>query len=252
MQSGIDEYNLMTNASKGKANFDLEGFTVHEKMLPWCGYLIDTDSLELHSDYSKYDISMIRNSIKIQNFSNPGKVLIEKRLKYFVLPKINLATLDVSISSLETVMSNLSLLFISSCLKLIVFSSGMPEFLHQKVFITCLNTIISYFFKIQSSKFRKSPSEKSSFPFSSEDIRCIAWSAFAKCILKSSQYMKELKYFPELGKGSRRTRSITELRHVYDKCMCKLKNQKSMQIKISNELSSMEDQFFETCFAQAL
>jgi hypothetical protein len=242
MSKGIQEYNIRINPSKAKSSFGLENFSLFEKEFPWCGLLIDTETLEIRSDYSKYTHTMIRNSIKVHVSSNPGKTLLQKRLKYFILPKINLALLDSSVNSRETVISNVRLIFFSSCLKLIIYASAMPEFPHTKLLIRALNSLWLKFCITNASKFRKSERKECHFPLTDMETKFLAWNAYLLCTKMCLKDMRNENLFSELGrKGKRRSRARFIVHQVWQKCLYLLKSKQFSRIKIPLYLEEIKE-----------
>ncbi len=54
MHIGFPNFGCVANSSKTKMNFNFEQ-NKGTRMIPWCGFLIDSRTLELRSDYSRYE-----------------------------------------------------------------------------------------------------------------------------------------------------------------------------------------------------
>jgi len=88
---GHPEYGCSVNMAKSLTNFDV---TINfqkvprlqrTKYFPFCGNMIDVETLDVIRDFTRMEGSMVGvvNSLTIERTQNPGKALIVKTLKYF-------------------------------------------------------------------------------------------------------------------------------------------------------------------------
>lgn len=110
MVKGWDSrYGFVINGEKTRANF-AAGVGGAEDMstIPWCGYLIDTNTLEVRGDYSRYGQGVggrLRDSLSIDFGRHPGRMFAEKAWTCF-RPKLHPVLLDSQINSRPTVALN--------------------------------------------------------------------------------------------------------------------------------------------------
>ncbi|XP_062836888.1 telomerase reverse transcriptase isoform X3 [Anolis carolinensis] len=111
---GIPEYGFVINASKTVVNFsvdeDIPGLSGFKQlpshcMFPWCGLLIDTQTLEVYCDYSSYSCTSIRSSLSFNSSVKAGVSMRNKLLDVLKL-KCHSLFVDLQINSLRTVCIN--------------------------------------------------------------------------------------------------------------------------------------------------
>jgi hypothetical protein len=178
LSAGIQQYNIYSNVSKMKSNFLTEEDSKLEKM-SWCGYSIDVSSLDLHVDFSRYADSNIRDFLRVQLSNHPGQALAD-RLKFLILPKTTCAFLDVSLNSVETVLSNIFSIFLVGGLKLLVHLSSLPDFPGERFISRLLDRMFWEFWKIKNSRFGAQPAAL--FDFTVSHCRWTAYRAYVQAI----------------------------------------------------------------------
>jgi len=84
MHKGFEDYGCKVNITKTLVNFDVlvENIPLIKckevsgtVVMPWCGWLIDTNNLEIEGDYERYKGNYIRESMTISKTREPGKIL---------------------------------------------------------------------------------------------------------------------------------------------------------------------------------
>ncbi|XP_015280705.1 PREDICTED: telomerase reverse transcriptase-like, partial [Gekko japonicus] len=80
-------------------------------VFPWCGLLIDTQTLEVYCDYSSYACTSVRASLSFSYSSAAG---VHMRNKLFVVLQLQChhLFLDLQINSLRTVCINIYKIFL--------------------------------------------------------------------------------------------------------------------------------------------
>uniref|UniRef100_A0A8C0WZD1 Telomerase reverse transcriptase n=1 Tax=Castor canadensis TaxID=51338 RepID=A0A8C0WZD1_CASCN len=117
---GIPEYGCVINPRKTVVNFPLEGGDLDGAaplqlpahcLFPWCGLLLDTQTLEVSSDYSSYARTSIRASLTFHRGFNAGRNMRRKLLAVLRL-KCHSLFLDLQVNSLQTVCINVYKIFL--------------------------------------------------------------------------------------------------------------------------------------------
>ncbi|XP_006990067.2 telomerase reverse transcriptase isoform X1 [Peromyscus maniculatus bairdii] len=117
---GIPEYGCMINLQKTMVNFPvdsgtLDGAAPHQLpahcLFPWCGILLDTQTLEVFYDYSGYSRTSIKASLTFQRVSKAGRRMRQKLLALLRL-KCHGLFLDLQVNSLQTVCINVYKIFL--------------------------------------------------------------------------------------------------------------------------------------------
>ncbi|XP_028638557.1 telomerase reverse transcriptase isoform X3 [Grammomys surdaster] len=117
---GVPEYGCTINLQKTVVNFPVEtgaldGAVPHQLpahcLFPWCGLLLDTQTLEVFCDYSGYARTSIKMSLTFQSVFKAGKTMRYKLLSVLRL-KCHGLFLDLQVNSLQTVCINLYKIFL--------------------------------------------------------------------------------------------------------------------------------------------
>nr|XP_021487080.1 telomerase reverse transcriptase [Meriones unguiculatus] len=117
---GIPEYGCMINLQKTMVNFpvetgDLGGAAPHQLpahcLFPWCGLLLDTQTLEVLCDYSGYARTSIKTSLTFQRVSKAGRNMRCKLLAVLRL-KCHGLFVDLQVNCLQTVCINVYKIFL--------------------------------------------------------------------------------------------------------------------------------------------
>ncbi|XP_053103981.1 telomerase reverse transcriptase isoform X2 [Hemicordylus capensis] len=111
---GIPEYGFVINPAKTVVNFPVDeaipGCSEFKQLpthtvIPWCGLLIDTQTLEVYCDYTNYACTSIRSSLSFNSSVKAGVSMRNKLLAVLQL-KCHSLFLDLQINSLRTVCIN--------------------------------------------------------------------------------------------------------------------------------------------------
>ncbi|KAG8133145.1 hypothetical protein E2320_010959, partial [Naja naja] len=120
LAKGVPEYGFVINPSKTVVNFPVDenvpGCLEFKQLpthcvIPWCGLLINTRTLEIYCDYSSYAYTSIRSSLSFNSTRKAGvnmrnKLLAVLQLKCHPL-FIDLQVREYTINSLRTVCINI-------------------------------------------------------------------------------------------------------------------------------------------------
>lgn len=114
-------HGFSVNAGKTKSNFStLRGPTRRVQRLAWCGLIIDTESLEVFADYSRYgqkEGGRLRDTLFIEQDTRPGQIFAERAWTCFK-PKLHPLLLDSRINSRFNTALNVYKAAVLVCLKL--------------------------------------------------------------------------------------------------------------------------------------
>ncbi|XP_075831818.1 telomerase reverse transcriptase isoform X2 [Microtus pennsylvanicus] len=117
---GIPEYGCTINLQKTMVNFPMEtgtldGAAPHQLpaccLFPWCGLLLDTQTLEVLCDYTSYAQTSVKTSLTFQRTFKPGRNMRHKLLAILRL-KCHSLFLDLQVNSLQTVCINVYKIFL--------------------------------------------------------------------------------------------------------------------------------------------
>ncbi|KAJ7338380.1 hypothetical protein JRQ81_011687 [Phrynocephalus forsythii] len=115
LATGIPEYGFIINPAKTMVNFpfddDIPGCSEFKQLparcvIPWCGFLIDTQTLEVYCDFSSYACTSIRSSLSFNSTTKAGVSMRNKLLAVLKL-KCHSLFIDLQINSLRTVCINI-------------------------------------------------------------------------------------------------------------------------------------------------
>uniref|UniRef100_A0A8C7C5B1 Telomerase reverse transcriptase n=1 Tax=Neovison vison TaxID=452646 RepID=A0A8C7C5B1_NEOVI len=117
---GVPEYGCSANLQKTAVNFPVEDMALGSTaplqlpahcLFPWCGLLLDTQTLEVSCDYSSYARTSIRSSLTFSQGTRPGRSL---RHKLFALLRLKCCALflDLQVNSVRTVYANMYKIFL--------------------------------------------------------------------------------------------------------------------------------------------
>ncbi|KAM6319031.1 telomerase reverse transcriptase [Aegotheles albertisi] len=119
LATGIPEYGFLINPNKTVVNFpvdDIPGCSKFKqlpdcRLIPWCGLLLDIQTLEVFCDYSSYTCTSIRSSLSFNSSRAAGKKMKYKLITVLKL-KCHCLFLDLQINSLRTVFINIYKIFL--------------------------------------------------------------------------------------------------------------------------------------------
>ncbi|XP_005340805.2 telomerase reverse transcriptase isoform X2 [Ictidomys tridecemlineatus] len=117
---GVPEYGCQINLQKTVVNFPVESEAPSGAaplqlpahcLFPWCGLLLDSQTLEVFCDYSSYAQTSVRASLTFHRGSRVGRNLRRKLLAVLRL-KCHGLFLDLQVNSLRTVCVNIYKIFL--------------------------------------------------------------------------------------------------------------------------------------------
>eukprot|EP00889_Picochlorum_renovo_P005579 jgi/Picre1/32609/NNA_007955.t1 len=136
--SGIPGFNIHVNPSKTQLTFDLTAVAGlgmmkrnefveadGSRFIKWCGLLIDTSTLEMRADYTRYAGEHMGASLNVPAQRNPGSALSSK-LCHYIRPKLIPVLLDEEINSPLTIRINVYQTFLLGAMKLHCFMHRLP------------------------------------------------------------------------------------------------------------------------------
>ncbi|GES81439.1 telomerase reverse transcriptase-like [Rhizophagus clarus] len=132
MHRGHPEYRCIVNDKKSMVNFDLEISGEKIKKInnpgefPWCGLLINTHTLNVKADYSRYVFSHISDTLTIKTTRNPGEFLKQKMIE-FMTTKCHWIFYDTSFNTRGVTLLNIYQNFLMIAMKFHNYIKGMPR-----------------------------------------------------------------------------------------------------------------------------
>ncbi|KAM4875939.1 telomerase reverse transcriptase [Thomomys bottae] len=189
---GVPAYGCEINMQKTVVNFPVEGLDLPGAgpvqlpahcLFPWCGLLLDTQTLEVFCDYSSYAQTSIRASLTFHRGSRTGKGLRHKLLAVLRL-KCHSLFLDLQVNSLQTVCINVYKIFLlqayrfHACVLQLPFDQGVRK--NPSFFLGLIYDMAACCFSLLKAKnIGLSLGSKAAFgPFPSEAAQWLCFQAF--------------------------------------------------------------------------
>ncbi|KAK5834845.1 hypothetical protein PVK06_010524 [Gossypium arboreum] len=153
-RQGFPDYNCYMNQEKFCLNFDIEhqsgilsnrAFTGDDSTLfvPWSGLLINSSTLEILGDYTRYLGKHLSCTLTVRQTGQPGNHLKHK-LFSFMRPKCHSIFFDSSINSASVVRLNIYQAFLLSAMKFHCYVSELSDFFRPRRQY-CLKIILKSF-----------------------------------------------------------------------------------------------------------
>ncbi|KAK9527185.1 hypothetical protein VZT92_015842 [Zoarces viviparus] len=132
--AGVPQYGLVVNPQKVAVNFQATGSVGScpgirvlppHCLFPWCGLLLDTQSLDVSKDYSSYAGLSLRYSLTLGSFHSAGQQMRRKLMAVLRL-KFHSLFLDLKTNSLEAVYQNIYKLVLLHACRFHVCARSLP------------------------------------------------------------------------------------------------------------------------------
>ncbi|KAG0022333.1 hypothetical protein BGZ81_008560 [Podila clonocystis] len=154
MAQGHPEYGCFINQHKTLTNFDvqLNGVPVQKcdrNAFPYCGYLLNTQTLDARVDFTRYKDEDVRNLLTVERTRHPGRSIVLKMRKA-MQHQCQMAFADTSFNSLQTVLLNIYQNFVFCAMKFHVYIQELvqdPVTAHH-IQKDCLAAIVLDIFKV--------------------------------------------------------------------------------------------------------
>lgn len=105
--SGFAEYGCTANAQKLQLNFTVPGVGSEPRsLLPWCGFLLDTETLELRCDYTRFFDAHMNESLTVELAQHAGWSL-ERKVKHVLKMRLHPLLVDEQLVSSATACRNI-------------------------------------------------------------------------------------------------------------------------------------------------
>ncbi|XP_036166405.1 telomerase reverse transcriptase isoform X2 [Myotis myotis] len=199
LSRGVPEYGCKANLRKTVVNFPLEddalGSTAPLQLpahclFPWCGLLLDTQTLEVFCDYSSYAQTSIRASLAFSQGSKPGRSMRRKLFAVLRL-KCHSLLLDLQVNGLQTVCTNVYKIFLlqayrfHACVLQLPFNQHVRK--NPSFFLHVISDTVSRCHTLLKAKNPGMPlgTKGAAGPFPSEAARWLCFHAF---LLKLSRH----------------------------------------------------------------
>ncbi|XP_072268091.1 telomerase reverse transcriptase isoform X4 [Pyxicephalus adspersus] len=214
LAEGIPEYGCSISQHKTMVNFstdDIPGCIGVQRLpahtlFPWCGLQLDTQTLEVYCDYSRYSCTSIRSSLTFCHYKALGSALKSKLIKVLQL-KCHGLFLDLHINRLQTVYINVYKILLlqahrfHACVLQLPFNQRVRN--NPSFYLTVISDMAPCLYIIIKAKNKGitlgTKDATGTFPFESAQWLC--YNAFItklskhktlyKCLLGSLQYCKK-------------------------------------------------------------
>ncbi|XP_048193287.1 telomerase reverse transcriptase-like [Perognathus longimembris pacificus] len=192
LAQGVPQYGCEINVQKTVVNFPLEDVALGGAvpvqlpahcLFPWCGLLLDTQTLEVFCDYSSYAQTSMRSSLTFHRGLRAGRSMRHKLLGVLRL-KCHSIFLDLKVNSLRTVCINVYKIFLlqayrfHACVLQLPFDQGVRK--NPSFFLSVISDTAAYCFSILTAKNTElSLGSKGALgPFPSEAAQWLCFRAF--------------------------------------------------------------------------
>ncbi|XP_042551185.1 telomerase reverse transcriptase [Dipodomys spectabilis] len=189
---GVPEYGCEINVQKTVVNFPLEGVALDGAapmqlpahcLFPWCGLLLDTQTLEVFCDYSSYAQTSMRASLTFHRGFRTGRTMRHKLLAVLRL-KCHSLFLDLEVNSLQTVCTNVYKIFLlqayrfHACVLQLPFDQGVWR--NPSFFLRIISDVAACCFSILKARNTglSLGSKGACGPFPSEAAQWLCFRAF--------------------------------------------------------------------------
>ena len=136
MLRGIPEYNCHVNQRKTLVNFDLDSLAASEcgdgavprlvdgALFPWCGLLIDTATLAVVADYTRYAGIAMSDTLTVDLSRNAGRAMRNK-LMFSLRARCHRIFFDAAVNS--AAVQNIYRVFLLAAFKLHAYAARLPN-----------------------------------------------------------------------------------------------------------------------------
>ncbi|XP_041366728.1 telomerase reverse transcriptase-like [Gigantopelta aegis] len=226
MLKGNEEYNCKTNVSKVLTNFPVSDFKdgmipciSRTEPLPWCGLLINTNTLEVSVDYSRYAGLRISDTMTFDLAHQPGLAMKNKLLQS-LRPKCHGIFFDSQINSQQIIIVNIYKLMLLMAHKFHAYMMHFPasrrassnvQFFHDMIL-----TLSSHLYSQSTEKTCSNPKgqNKKLFPLSLDVVKWLTLKAFvSKLKQHHSIYRLLLASLQDVKRGLHKSLKHT-MRHI--------------------------------------
>jgi hypothetical protein len=128
LMRGFAEYGCTANAQKLQLNFgDVPGApTEPRRVLPWCGFLLDTATLELRCDYTRFLDAFMNESLTVELAQHAGWSL-ERKVKHVLKMRLHPLLVDEQLVARETACANVFEAAMLAALKFHAHARALPR-----------------------------------------------------------------------------------------------------------------------------
>ncbi|KAK9764101.1 Telomerase reverse transcriptase [Basidiobolus ranarum] len=141
MHAGNAEYGCFINPQKTLTNFqakingeNISHITNEDKNnaeFPWCGLLINTQTLDVKTDYNRYLGTYINNTLTVEVTNKPG-VTFRHKLMQVLKPRFHPIFINPDFNQMSTILLNIYQSYLLCAMKFHRYSQGLRVFHQQK------------------------------------------------------------------------------------------------------------------------
>lgn len=184
-------HGFAVNADKTRTNFkaDLKS-SRDSRVLSWCGLLIDSNTLEIRNDCSRYILpgGRLRDHMTIEHDWESGRIWYERSLSCFG-PKLHPLFLDQRINRRATIALNIYQAAVLCFLKVYAYVSALSDAIHNdKVALKAITAAMNNFIKmvIRTMRMRIGLEKKNApLPLTHSGIYFLTSHAFHTAVIKT-------------------------------------------------------------------
>ncbi|KAM7262138.1 hypothetical protein ACFE04_021215 [Oxalis oulophora] len=207
MREGFRDYNCIMNEEKFGLNFESDCITRQPSnrmyvgkdgvsFMPWSGLLINSSTLEVQADYTRYWSNHLRSTLTVSWQSKPARYL-KTKLHGFMRPKCHPILYDSTINSASVVRLNIYQAFLLSAMK---FHSYAWELsynckLQPRLYLRMIVSSIRYMFKLLKRRMRILRRSSNLNPVLQLERREVEWlglNAFMEALKRKQTRNKQL------------------------------------------------------------
>lgn len=225
MIPGQPSYGVMVNPAKSMSNFTASVNGIHiprlegTSLFPYCGILIDTQSLDINRDHTRLleggdsAAETISNTLTVETSNHPGHMFRRKVLGPFRL-QIHPMYLDDAHNSRSVVLANLHNSFMTAAMKMYRYMKSLRGRHHPSTptIIQTIQDLIQQTFETIHSRRTSSTAPLSCF-LQLRHLQYLAAAAFRFVLnRKQTRYVAVLRWLDTLSKESRSQSNAEALR----------------------------------------
>ncbi|KAF2969504.1 hypothetical protein GQX73_g4071 [Xylaria multiplex] len=202
LHQGVPEYGATVKPEKSLVNFDLviDGQRVPKlvdgKPFPYCGTLIDTETLDIARASNHDQANTIFNSLTVEFSRTPGRTFQRKVLNAF---KIQCHTMffDTRLNSAPTILNNIYKAFVETATKMWAYARSLPAAKQpsSNIVIKTIQKLSETAYVLLTSRTRKSRYPDYECDIKKCEVSWLACNAFHQVLSrKQSSYTKTLAW----------------------------------------------------------
>ena len=216
MHEGFPKYGCTISPDKTLCNFGIaiNGYKLAElsdqesPFFPWCGLLIDTQTLAIRAECSRFAIGRMSDSLTVETARSQGEAFLNK-MKHSIKQRLHRIFIDIHLNGRPVVLENIHIMMIIVGMKLCAYtrtgSNSAATFLSNEPFLVKASTsLVNYCASCLISQTAAMGVSDPQKVWHKPEIDFVCWEAFSLVIArKQSRFPQLLNFVRDKAKMSR-------------------------------------------------